>query len=50
MKAIVLNNVEDNYNLSIQDVQKPVANAGEVVVKLKAAALNRRDVMIVSGN
>lgn len=50
MKAIVLNNIEDNYRLAVEEVPTPVAGEGDVVVKLKAAALNRRDVMIASGS
>ena len=50
MKAIVLNNIEDNYRLAVEEVPTPVASEGDVVVKLKAAALNRRDVMIASGS
>ena len=50
MKAIVLNNIEDNYRLAVEEVPTPVAAEGDVVVKLKDVALNRRDVMKASGS
>jgi NADPH:quinone reductase-like Zn-dependent oxidoreductase len=47
MKALVL--VAKDQPLSYQSVEKPVAGAGEVIVKLHAAALNHRDVWISKG-
>lgn len=35
--------------LSIGDIEKPVPQAGEVLVKLRAASLNYRDLMMVEG-
>ena len=46
MKAVVFSEVQ---RLAVDHVANPVAAAGEVVVQLKAAALNHRDVWIKSG-
>jgi zinc-binding alcohol dehydrogenase/oxidoreductase len=43
MKAVV---VREGGVLSYEDVDDPVAGPGEVVVELKAAALNRRDLLV----
>ena len=47
MKAIVVEAV--NEAVSYQEIETPRAATGEVVVKLKAAALNHRDVWIQKG-
>lgn len=47
MKAVVLQEI--NQSVSIQEVEKPQAGAGEVIVQLKAAALNHRDVFVQQG-
>ncbi len=47
MKAAVLPEIKQN--ISIQEVEKPTASAGEVIVQIKAAALNHRDVFIQQG-
>jgi zinc-binding alcohol dehydrogenase/oxidoreductase len=47
MKAIVLESAENP--IVYKDVDKPVPGAGEVLVKVKAAALNRRDWWISQG-
>lgn len=47
MKAIVLEAADQP--LMLKDVEKPVLNAGEVLVEIKAAALNRRDWWITKG-
>jgi zinc-binding alcohol dehydrogenase/oxidoreductase len=47
MKAIVLESAENP--LVIKDVAKPTPGPGEVLVKIKAAALNRRDWWITQG-
>jgi hypothetical protein len=47
MKAVVLSGVQ---SLAIDHVANPVAAPGEVLVQLKAAALNHRDVWIKSGH
>ncbi|EHQ27946.1 quinone oxidoreductase family protein [Mucilaginibacter paludis] len=46
MKAIVL---EANEKNTLKEVEKPVLQAGEVLVQIKAAALNRRDYWITIG-
>jgi NADPH:quinone reductase-like Zn-dependent oxidoreductase len=43
MKAIL---VREGGELSYEDVDDPVAGPGEVVVELKAAAVNRRDLLV----
>ena len=47
MKAIVLN--DKNEPLIWQEVETPVPGAGEVLVKIKAAAFNHRDLWIQKG-
>lgn len=47
MKAAVLKNLHEP--LVIEDVEKPQAGPGEVIVQLKAASLNHRDVWIQKG-
>jgi NADPH:quinone reductase-like Zn-dependent oxidoreductase len=49
MKALVLNEIGGPEMLSIQDVAEPQPAAGEVRVRLRRAALNRRDVWITVG-
>lgn len=46
MKAAILKGINE---LDIDDVANPVAGPGEVVVQLRAAALNHRDVWIKTG-
>jgi len=46
MKAIVLHELGAAENLKLEEVPDPQAGPGEVVVRLKAAALNHRDVFI----
>lgn len=46
MKAIVLRQVGGPEALRYEDVPTPVPAAGEVLVQLKAAALNRRDLSL----
>jgi len=47
MKAIVLEAADQS--LIWKDVEKPILEAGEVLVEIKAAALNRRDWWITQG-
>ena len=47
MKALVLAGI--NQPLQLQDVPDPVPAAGEVIVAVEAAALNRRDLWIQKG-
>jgi NADPH:quinone reductase-like Zn-dependent oxidoreductase len=49
VKAVVLREVGDPGVLHIEEVPDPAAGAGEVVVRLSAAALNRRDIWIRRG-
>ena len=49
MKAVVLREPGPAENLRLEDVPDPVAGAGEVIVRLSAAALNHRDIWIRSG-
>jgi NADPH:quinone reductase-like Zn-dependent oxidoreductase len=46
MKAIILRELGAPENLKLEDWPDPQAGPGEVVVRLKAAALNHRDVFI----
>lgn len=47
MKALVIRELGAVDNLSIENVHDPRPDVGEVIVKLKAAALNHRDVFIL---
>jgi zinc-binding alcohol dehydrogenase/oxidoreductase len=49
MKAVVLREIGKPENLILEDVPDPIPAAGEVVVRLRAAALNHRDLWIVLG-
>jgi zinc-binding alcohol dehydrogenase/oxidoreductase len=49
MKAVVLNEVGGPENLKIEEVDTPEPLPGELRVKLKASALNRRDYWITIG-
>ncbi len=49
MKAIVLHEVGSADNLRLEDVPDPTPGPGEVVIQLKAAALNHRDVWLWKG-
>jgi NADPH:quinone reductase-like Zn-dependent oxidoreductase len=49
MKAVVLHEKGEPENLKYEDWPEPEPRPGEVVVKLKAAALNHRDVWIRKG-
>jgi NADPH:quinone reductase-like Zn-dependent oxidoreductase len=49
MKAVVLREIGGPENLLYENVADPQPGAGEVVVRLKAAALNHRDVWIRLG-
>jgi zinc-binding alcohol dehydrogenase/oxidoreductase len=46
MKAIILRELGAAENLKLEEVPDPQPGAGEAVVRLKAAALNHRDVFI----
>jgi NADPH:quinone reductase-like Zn-dependent oxidoreductase len=49
MKAIVLRAIGEPENLRLEEVPTPKAGPNEVLVRLKAAALNHRDVWIRTG-
>ncbi len=49
MRAIRLNEVGGPEKLHVEDVPKPVPGPGEILVKIKRAAFNRRDVFITQG-
>jgi NADPH:quinone reductase-like Zn-dependent oxidoreductase len=49
MQAVVLREPGPAANLRLEDVPDPAPGAGDVVVRLKAAALNHRDLWIRSG-
>lgn len=49
MKAIILREAGSPKQLKLEDVEMPKAGTKEIVVRLKASALNRRDLMIVQG-
>jgi zinc-binding alcohol dehydrogenase/oxidoreductase len=49
MKAVILHELGEPEQLRYQDTQKPEPKPGEVLVRIKAAALNRRDVWIRRG-
>lgn len=49
MKAIVLREVGGPEKLSFEEVETPAPGPGEVLIQLKYAALNRRDVFITYG-
>jgi NADPH:quinone reductase-like Zn-dependent oxidoreductase len=50
MKAIVIDGAGGPEVLKLKEVDDPVAGAGEVVIKIVAAALNRADVMQRQGS
>ncbi|HEX6711216.1 MAG TPA: zinc-binding dehydrogenase [Rubrobacter sp.] len=49
MKAIRLHEIEGPESLVYEDVPEPEPGPGEIVVRLHAAALNRRDVFVTRG-
>jgi NADPH:quinone reductase-like Zn-dependent oxidoreductase len=49
MKAVRLTDLEGPESLSYEDVPEPEPGSGETVVRLHAAALNRRDVFATRG-
>ncbi len=49
MKAMVLHELGGPDQLSYEDIPDPEPGAGEAVVRLRAAALNRRDVFVTRG-
>src|ERR671912_1286229 len=49
MKAMVLHELSGPDSLSFEDAPAPKPGPGETVVRLRAAALNRRDVFVTRG-
>ena len=49
MKAIVLREIGSIDNLRLEEMPDPTPGPGEVVVRLRAAALNHRDVWVCKG-
>jgi NADPH:quinone reductase-like Zn-dependent oxidoreductase len=49
MRAVRLHELGGPQNLRVDDVPAPVPPAGEVLVRVRAAALNHRDVFITQG-
>ena len=49
MKAVVLRELGGPENLRVEDVTDPQPKANEVVIRLRAAAVNHRDVFIRKG-
>ncbi len=49
MQAIVLREVGGPQNLHLEEFETPVAGPGEILVALRRAAFNRRDVFITQG-
>ena len=49
MKAIVLREVGGPQKLQLEEFETPVAGAGEILIKVRFAAFNRRDVFITQG-
>ena len=49
MKAVVLHELEGPEALSYEDIKDPEPGSGEIVIRLRNAALNRRDVFVTQG-
>ncbi|MCM3030854.1 zinc-binding dehydrogenase [Niallia sp. MER 6] len=49
MKAIMLRETGEPSQLKLQDIEKPKPGPNDVIVRLQAASLNRRDLMVVKG-
>ena len=49
MKAVRLHEIGGPQNLRVEEIETPVAAQDEVVVRIRAAAFNRRDVFITQG-
>jgi NADPH:quinone reductase-like Zn-dependent oxidoreductase len=49
MKAVRLHEIGGPQNLRVEDVPQPDPQAGETLVRVRAAALNHRDVFITQG-
>ena len=49
MQAIVLREIGGPQNLHVEEIETPVAGPGEILVRIRCAAFNRRDVFITQG-
>ena len=49
MRAVRLNELGGPEKLHVEEIERPVPGAGEILVKIKRAAFNRRDVFITQG-
>src|SRR5581483_501233 len=49
MKAVRLHEIGGPRNLRVEDIPQPQAQPGDVLVRVRAAALNHRDVFITQG-
>jgi NADPH:quinone reductase-like Zn-dependent oxidoreductase len=49
MRAVRLNEIGGPGKLVVEEIPTPVAGPGEILVRIKRAALNRRDVFITQG-
>ncbi|MBJ9698538.1 zinc-dependent alcohol dehydrogenase family protein [Burkholderia cenocepacia] len=49
MKAFRFDRLPGIHNLTLHDEQEPVAQRGEVLIKIRAISLNRRDPLIAEG-
>lgn len=49
MRAVRLRETGGPQNLQIEEIDRPQPAAGEILVRIRAAALNRRDVFITQG-
>ena len=49
MKAVRLHEVGGPQNLRVEEIELPVPGASETLVRVRAAAFNRRDVFITQG-
>ncbi|MCD9186951.1 MAG: quinone oxidoreductase [Pyrinomonadaceae bacterium] len=50
MKAIRLNELGGADKLSLEEIDKPIPNAGEILIKVAAAGINYADTMMRAGN
>jgi zinc-binding alcohol dehydrogenase/oxidoreductase len=49
MQAIVLHEIGGPQKLHLEEIETPVAGPGEILIKVRRAAFNRRDVFITQG-